>query len=89
MIYKSRALNFAFRKLEFDTIYNAYSNKSPFKYYISVLGGVGGLRPCLFCLFCLFRGVQNLGKPAYIILERPLINVTCYRVYTELIKIPK
>ena len=39
MIYKSRALNFAFRKLEFDTIYNAYSNISPFKYYISVLGG--------------------------------------------------
>ena len=27
----------------------------------------GGLR---FCLFCLFWGVQNLGKPAYIILGR-------------------
>ena len=51
LIYKSRSLNFALRKLEFDTIYNVYSNKSPFKYYISVLGGVGGLRPCLFCLF--------------------------------------
>ena len=30
---------------------------------------MGGLRPCLFCLF---RGVQNLGKPAYIILARSL-----------------
>ena len=51
-------------------IYNAYSNKSPFKYYISILGGVGGLRPCLFTYF---RGVvQNYEKPAYIILERSL-----------------
>ena len=32
---------------------------------------VGGLRPCLFCLFR--GGVQNLGKPAYIILERSLL----------------
>ena len=31
---------------------------------------MGGLRPCLFCLFR--EGVQNLGKPAYIILERSL-----------------
>ena len=37
MIYKGRVLDFAFRKLELDTIYNAYSNESPFKYYISVL----------------------------------------------------
>ena len=73
MIYKSRALNFAFRKPEFDTIYNAYLNESPFKYYISVLGGVGGLRPCFFCFFR-GGGVQNLGKPAYIILERSLIE---------------
>ena len=35
-------------KLEFNTIYYAYSNKSPFKYYISISGGVGGPRPCLF-----------------------------------------
>ena len=41
LIYKSRALNFAFRKLEFDTIYNAYSNILPFKYYISIFGGGG------------------------------------------------
>ena len=33
MIYKSRALNFAFRKPEFDTIHNAYLNEMPFKYY--------------------------------------------------------
>ena len=41
-----------FRKLEFDTMYYAYLNESPFKYYISILGG----------------GVRNSGKPAYIIL---------------------
>ena len=53
-------------KLEFDNIYYAYLNEAPFKYYISILGGVGGLRPCLFCLFR--GGVQNSEKPAYIIL---------------------
>ena len=31
LVYKRRALNFAFRKLEFDTINNTFSNKSPFK----------------------------------------------------------
>ena len=41
MIYKSRALDFAFRKPEFNTIYHTYSNESPSKYYISVLGGGG------------------------------------------------
>ena len=40
-----------FRKLDFDTIYYAYLNESPFKYYISILGGVGGLRQGLFLLF--------------------------------------
>ena len=45
------------RKLEFDTIYYTYLNISPFKYYISILGGVG---------------VRNSGKPAYIILARSL-----------------
>ena len=64
-------MNFAFMKFEFNTIYYAYSNKSPFKYYISILRG-GGLRPCLFCLF--MGGVQNLGKPAYIILARSLVH---------------
>ena len=34
-IYKSRALNFAFRKLQFNMVYNVYSNKSTFKYHIS------------------------------------------------------
>ena len=46
-----------FRKLDFDTIYYAYLNESPFKYYKSILGGVG---------------VQNSGKPVYIILARSL-----------------
>ena len=61
-----------FRKLKFYMIYYAYLNESAFKYYLSILGGVGGLRPRLFCLFrgC---GVQNSGKPAYIILARSLV----------------
>ena len=63
-----------FRKLEFDTIYYAYLNESPFNYYISILGGVGGLRPGLLCLFRGW-GVQNSGKPAYMILARSLIDV--------------
>ena len=52
-------------KLEFNMIYYAYSNELPFKYYISILGGLGGLRPCLSCLF---RGgvmVEKLENPAY------------------------
>ena len=59
-----------FRKPEFDMIYYAYLNKSPFKYYVSILGG-WGVRPCLFCLFRRV-GVQNSGKSAYIILARSL-----------------
>ena len=38
-------------QLEFDTIFCAYLNESPSKYYIGILGRVGGLRSCLFCLF--------------------------------------
>ena len=37
----TRAWNFVLRKLDFDTIYHAYLNESPFKYYISTLGGRG------------------------------------------------
>ena len=40
-------------------IYSAYANKSPFKYYISNLGGAG---------------VHNSVKPAYIILARSPIT---------------
>ena len=58
LIYWTREWNFVFRKLEFDTIYYAYLNESPFKYYISILGG-WGLR---LCLFCLFRGGPEFGK---------------------------
>ena len=50
LIYKSRAINFALRKLEFDMIYNAYSNESPFKYYISILRGGGGSEAMLMLL---------------------------------------
>ena len=32
---------FFFRKHELNMIYNAYSNKLSFKYYISILGGRG------------------------------------------------
>ena len=38
LIYKNRALNFAFMKPKFNMIYNAYSNESPFKYYVK--GGI-------------------------------------------------
>ena len=50
MIYKSRALDFAFRKPEFSTIYYTYLNESPSKYYISVLGGGGGSEAMLILL---------------------------------------
>ena len=42
---------FCIRKPKFITIYNTYSNKYTLKYYISIVGGVGGLRPCLFAYF--------------------------------------
>ena len=54
MIYKSRALDFAFRKPEFNTIYYR-TNRRP-----SIIFAYEG------------GGVQNLGKPAYIILEHSL-----------------
>ena len=61
MICKSRPLNFAFRKLEFDTIYNAYSNKSPFKYYISILGVGGGGSEAMLILL-IKGGGPEFGK---------------------------
>ena len=39
LIYKARELNLNFRKLEFNMMYNAFLNKPPFKYFISILGG--------------------------------------------------
>ena len=68
LIYETWAWTFVFRKLEFDMIYYAYLNDSPFKYYIS--------------LFLLFRGVgvQNLGKPAYVILA---CSLTYYWLATQ------
>ena len=60
MKYKRRALILAFRKLELE--YNAYSNRCQFKYFISILGRG--------------RGVQNLGKHVYIILECSLKNLS-------------
>ena len=45
-------MEFAFRKLEFNTIYYTYSNNLPFKYYISILGGGVGCpelgKTCLY-----------------------------------------
>ena len=73
MIYKSRALDFAFRKPEFSTIYYTYSNESPSKYYISVLGGGGGSEGMLI-LPIKGGGVQNWAKPAYVILASTLIR---------------
>ena len=60
-----------FRKLEFDTIYYAHLNKWPFKYYISILGG-GGVWGHAYSAYLGGLGVQNSGKPAYIILARSL-----------------
>ena len=51
-----------FRKLAFDTIFYVYLIESPFKYYISILLGVGGRRPCLFCLFFLAWGGPEFGE---------------------------
>ena len=64
--YKYRALNFAFMKLELNTIYSAYSNELLFKYYIILLRRQG-LRLCLYCIFFFLGGVQYLGTPAYIL----------------------
>ena len=58
MIYKGRALDFAFRKLELDTIYYAYLNKVPFKYYIRILGG--GV--CGHAYFAYLGGGPEFGK---------------------------
>ena len=59
-----------FRKLEFDTIYYAYLNESPFKYYISILGGWGS--EAMFILLKKGGVVQNWANPAYIIFARSL-----------------
>ena len=53
------------------------NHKGAFKYYISKFGGVGGQgydQKCLYCVcnISISGGVQNLGKPAYIILARSL-----------------
>ena len=44
LMHKSRAVSHAIRKLELNTIYDAYSNKSPVVYKQFMRG----LRPCLF-----------------------------------------
>ena len=66
---------FLIRKLEFNKIYNPYSNKSPFKYYITILGGGGGgvWGHAFFAYLEGGQGVQYSGKPAYIILARSLV----------------
>ena len=55
-------------KLEFNTIYYGYLKESPFKYYISILGG----RSKAMLILLIWGGVQNLGNPAYRILARSL-----------------
>ena len=56
-------------------IYDTHSNESPFKYHISFLGGMGGLRPCLFCLFRGGWRVENFENIAYIILAHSLTGL--------------
>ena len=72
-IYKSRSLSFAFRKLEFKTMFNEYLNKSPFNYFIEAFQRERDLMPCLFCLLGVW-GVQNLGRPSNIILAHSLLT---------------
>ena len=57
LIYKSRALNFNFRKFELNMLYIVYSNKLPFKDYIEILG----VRESALMLI-LLMGVPNLGN---------------------------
>ena len=59
------------RKLEFHTIYNVYLNESPFKYYISILGGVGGPE---FWKTCLYDTCTPLLIEAFKILLKKLKN---------------
>ena len=42
--YLNMALNLAFGRLELNMFHKAHANESLFKYYISILGGLG-LRP--------------------------------------------
>ena len=58
-----------------------------FKYYVSILGGVGGPGPCLLCLHRGGWGVCNHGKHPYVVLAHSLIylrrmneavSVECY-----------
>ena len=73
LIDKNRALNFAFRKLGLNMIYNLYLNEYPFTYHISILRlGRGELRLYSFA-YLGGRGVQNLGKPADIMLACSII----------------
>ena len=37
---EEQGTDFCFRKFEFNTTYNAYSNKLSLKYYIIILGGM-------------------------------------------------
>ena len=61
------------RKVEFKTIYYAYVNESPLKYYISILGGLEVLGHAYFAYLGKGGGGQNSGKPAYILLARSLM----------------
>jgi len=58
-----------------------FKSKSPLlcKHFM----GVGGLRPYLFCLFR-GGGVQNLAKPAYIILSRSFTQIPFAAILTKL-----
>ena len=62
MIYKSRALDFAFRKPEFNTIYYTYSNELSSKYYISALGGDGGSEAMLILLIYQAQPQLNVNQ---------------------------
>ena len=72
-MYQTRAWNFVLRKLDFDTMYYAYLNESPFKSHMyNHFRGCVGSEARLISLIQ-GGGVPNSGKPAYIILARSLI----------------
>ena len=59
----STALNFAFRKFELDdqymTIYEARLNESPFKYFISILGG-GSEAMLILLIYGKFQNIHEI-----------------------------
>ena len=70
---KSRVLNFAFRKFGLCPIYDKDLNRSPFKYYISILGGGDVCLGHAYFVYLVEVGFLMLEKYAYMIFEHFLL----------------